>query len=429
MKKLIILIALLFTTLQGQNRIEEIDSLMGAGDYQEIVKRLEGNIVPDSSEYHLWFALGKAYQNMFNYAKAKDALYSAYKFNKFDLPLIMALGKNYVYMGAPYYSLLFFEQAVELQPENQSVLLDLGRSYYDVREFEKSANVYESLLQMDTTNAYFYKQLAQCYYKQRKWSAAISLLEKSFQINPRDANVAFQLGGLLVNQKEYDRAVEVIREGQTHNGYNIQLNKLAAETLFKMRYYDGASNQYELVISQGDSTALNYQKLGFCYYYLESPAVFESPSRDSLFYLNSIKAFSKAVELDSTDALSNVYLGICFKERGEYETSISFLEEGIQLSFPGYLADAYAQLGSSYELDGNYSESIKAYKDAQNYDPTREELTFHLASVYDRHYKDHSVPIMYYKKYLEKVLDGDPSLREYAQSRMDYLIEKQHFGN
>ena len=116
----------------------------------------------------------------------------------------MALGRNYVYMGAPYYSLLFFELAVELQPGHQSVLLALGKSYYDVREHEKSADVFKMLVKQDSSNAYFYKQLAQCCYKLLEWDEAIELLEKSFVINPRDANVAFQLGGLLVNQKRYE---------------------------------------------------------------------------------------------------------------------------------------------------------------------------------------------------------------------------------
>ena len=64
MKKLIIFVALLTTTLQGQIKIEEINLLVGQGDYQEIVERLEGNIVADSTEYQLWFALGKAYDDL-----------------------------------------------------------------------------------------------------------------------------------------------------------------------------------------------------------------------------------------------------------------------------------------------------------------------------------------------------------------------------
>jgi len=409
--------------------LAEVNELWLKGEQLRIIKLLEGNIPRKAECYQHWFLLGKSYDRMSNYAKANEALYQAYEYNKLDLPLIMALGRNYVLLGAPNYSLLFFEQAIDLEPGNQSILLELGNSYYEVRAFDKSARVFSELLEQDSTNAYYYKQLAQCYYKTRKWDEAIELLKKSFDINPRDANVAYQLSGLLVNQNEFEKAFEYIREGLVHNGQHLQLNKLAAETLFKMKHYDSASNQYELIISEGDSSALNYQKLGFCYYFVEREVASKSPTKDSMLFVKSIDAFSKAVQIDTTDALSMVYLGICYKERGEFELSISFLEKGISLSSPGYLADAYAQLGSSYDQNGKFTEAIKSYKKAQEYDHKKESLTFHLAAIYDRYYKDSSVPIMYYKKYLRESFDDDPAFREYAESRLDHLIERQHFEN
>ena len=411
--------------LLGQDKFEEASKEYAVGNYSKVIDILKEQIPEDSSFYNFWYMLGISYQKNHNYNKASEALYTAYKFNKFDIKLNMALGINFKYSGAPSYSILFYKQVYELDSSNTSMLIELADSYFQIKNYNNAINVYKKLVNKDSSNAFFLKELGRCYYRINNVKEAISHLQKSFEINPRDAGVALLLGGLLVNLQQYDEAIKVIQDGLYDNGQSDQLLKLYAETLFKMKRYTSASVQYEAVIEGGDSTAVNYKKLGFCYYLPESMK--PVTENDSLKYLPAIKAFSKAIEKDSSDALSYIYLGICWKEKGEYSRAADLLKWGIELSFPEYLVDAYSQLASGYEISGDYEEAIKAYKKAQEYDSKRRTITFQLASLYDKYYRDKQTPLLYYKKFLSENGDVEAALIDYAKKRIENLNEQMFF--
>ena len=425
MKTLLFLLMILLNLTAGVVDKNRIDELISKGEFVQVIKLLEGNLEDVPENYSLWISLGKAYQGLMNYNKANEALYVAYNYNKSDLLLIMAIGRNYVQMGASQYSLLFFEQAYDMEPDNFNIMIELGQSYYDVRRFEDAKSIYENLVAKDSTNSFYSKQLGMCYYKMNKTDEALHWLEKSFLQNERDGSVALILAGILVNNKKYSEALRILSKSQQHNPSGLQTNKLAAETLFKMQRYDDAAMGYKLVIQQGDSTAGSFQKLGFCFYFAESG----KRQDDSLKYKLAIESFAKAVEKDSADALSYIYLGICYKERKEFKKSIEYIERGIKKSFPSYLSDAYAQLGSSYYMDEQFPLAIRTYQEALKLDPAKTTILFHLAAVYDRYYADKQIAMGYYQKFLTEQMNADLVLKNYAEERCNKLREVIHFRN
>lgn len=430
MEKALLIIFISIGIIVGQDENLKIaDDLFNKGNYLGMTNILESNLPEDSSHVLYWYKLGIAYQKMNNYELAYSALYTAYKFNKFDVDLNLALGRNYNLLGSPNYSLLFFEQAKELDPENPNVLMELANCYGEVGDYQKAIDIYEHLLEIDSLNSYYYKQAGQFSYKLGRIESAISNLERSLMLNPRNVNVALLLSSLYVKTEKLESSLSVVNTGLHYNGNSLPLLKLSAEILFKMKKYDKASIQFESVIKSGDSSSTNYQKLGFCYYLTKNSERIFEVEFDSAGFVPAINAFTKAVEKDSTDALSNIYLGICFKEIGNYTQAIKSINKGIRCSFPTYLSDAYEQLASGYELKGEYTKAIKAYKNAHNHDPQNTSLMFRLAAVYDRYYKDRNVPLLYFRRFLDSSDDLDPLLKKYANDRVSLLTEKLHFEN
>ena len=77
----------------------------------------------------------------------------------------------------------------------------------------------------------------------------------------------------------------------------------------------------------------------------------------------------------------------------------------------------------------DYSEALKFYQDALREKPDKNEIVFYLAAVYDHYYRDKSVAINYYKKFLSSAKTKiDTNLLKYAKSRIDVLIEENHFS-
>ena len=430
MKFFVFIFFIYLCILNGQSRdLSLADMNYSKGNYEKVIEILDNNLIEDSIYSDYWYKLGISYQRLNNYGRAHEALYTAYKFSKFDFSLNIALGRNYYYSGAYNSALLFFRQAYEIDSSNLSLLIDLANCFSEINEYENAIHFYRELITRDSTNAYFYSRIGKCYYKINEDEQALFYLRKAFNKNPHDAATAILLGGLLVNNNDFIDALKVIHQGLNFNGQSFSLLKLSAETLFKMKRYEDAAVQYEAIISAGDSTSTNYKKLGFCRYLPESIKGYEENSKDTTKYLSAIDSFSKAIRKDSTDALSHIYLGICLKERSEYSKSTAFINKGIKLTFPDYLADAYSQLASAYEFNGQYSEAIRAYKKAHDHDPQRRSITFQLASLYDRYYGDKQTPLLYYKKFLSESGNADTALINYAIKRIDYLIEQKHFHN
>ena len=207
----------------------------------------------------------------------------------------------------------------------------------------------------------------------------------------------------------------------------MELNKFAAELYFKLKKYKSAIAKFEQCVFLGDSTADLYRKLGLSYYSLAKGMVSAQIPTDSLLN-EAFKSFTISYKLDNKNPITAMYLGLIYKEKGEYETAVKFFERSTDLIFPSYLDVLFINLGASYELLGELKNAIGAYKEARNYAPEKTEILFYLGSVYDRYYKDKSVALKFYEKFLNRQTDSDPKLVEYAKERMERIKEIIHFS-
>jgi len=406
----------------------DLDSIIKKGEYTKAISLLNKIIENDSSDIDAMIKLGTVYQKKHQYNEAKEILYKAYEYNKFNLPLIMSLGRNYVYMGASSYSLLFFEQALELDPNSLMIKLELGQAYIDSYNYEKAIDVYKNLLEEDSTNSYYYKQLGFSYLKSGNDTEAINYYEKSFGLNNNDGSVATQLAGLYFKHDQLEQAFFITKRGLSNNYRNLVLNRLAAEIMFRMKKYRDAKPQYLALLSMGDTTSFNYQHLGFCNYFMAtSNADSTADSVCTLLLTEAASCFSNAAKIDYKDALSNLYLGICYKELGYFEEAVTSINKAILIAVPNYITDAYSQLGNSYELMSNYPNAIDAYRKGLEYNSDSEQIYFQLAAIFDKYYKDKKVSLLYFKKYLSMTDTEDKPRSEYAKSRIDALTEYVHF--
>lgn len=61
---------------------------------------------------------------------------------------------------------------------------------------------------------------------------------------------------------------------------------------------------------------------------------------------------------------TSLYLGICYKEMGKYDSAIVHLESLIKFLFPSYTSDVFTHLGASYELSKIFSDATYSYTKA-----------------------------------------------------------------
>jgi tetratricopeptide (TPR) repeat protein len=128
-----------------------------------------------------------------------------------------------------------------------------------------------------------------------------------------------------------------------------------------------------------------------------------------------------------SDPAAYYYLGMCYKELKRYDDAIKELSISAKLQQNDFLAEVRTQIAASYYAQKNYSEALKYYQDAFRENPDNKKLIFYIAAVYDHYYKDKTIAIKYYQKYLTLGKDKDKKLVSYAMDRINALVEKNHF--
>ena len=110
-----------------------------------------------------------------------------------------------------------------------------------------------------------------------------------------------------------------------------------------------------------------------------------------------------------------------------YDSAASYFNKSIDSFYPSYVADVYIQLGSVFQKDNQYAKAIKNYRKAFEFAAHRRNILFYLANVYDHYYYDKKPAKNTYQKFLNNNNSSDQKLLDYANLRIEELVEQIHF--
>lgn len=406
----------------------DIKSLLINGDYEEVINILEikqsSNDTLNFSEY---FSLGSAYQRMMNFQQAISAFSEAKKLEPNNIQNLLMLGSCYSSNGNDNYAKFIFTEVLLLDADNKNAKINLSSILLSLDEFEHASKIYESLVKSDSLNAYFYSQLGICKYRDGNKEAAIENFEKSIALNHSNSKTILMLAKLYYSEKKYDETLEILEIGLMHNPNNRYLIKMLADVYYKKDQYHEAILKYLSAITMGDTSAIIYQKLGMSYYYMSFTSSFINTDTRELKLNEGIEALKIALDKDKNDPLNSLYSGLCYKELNEEETAVKYFEETLDKVYPDYLGEVFYNLASSYDKMGDYVNSIQSYKKALDYKPEKQLINFYLANIYDRYYKDKSVAVLYYQKFVDESIEADENLIGYSWNRIKDLSQEAKF--
>ena len=430
MKKVIVLFLLFATIILPQTSDENaIQKLMLQSKYAQVISFLE-NKETNSEElsYSEQFYLAISYQRLVNHNKAIRILSFMSKKNNDDVNTLFAMGESYRALGNDRAAIGIYSKVIEKDSSNIIARIELAKLHIEMKNYDSATNIYNYLVLQDSSNAYYLREFGYSLYKLDSNKEAGKYLRKSLMVNKYDPKTALWLAKIFYDNEQYGESLNLINESLNYNPVYIPLNKLKAETLYKMQLYNSAAVQYQNLIILDDSTSTVFQKLGLCLY--SSVAAQDSLAENEKVgkIKEAIEAFEKSNILDNfTNPLTLTYLGFCFKTLERYTTAIVYLEKALSAMTPDYIDRVYSNLGASYERTNNYSEAIKAFSKSLDYSNENPSTIFRLAAVYDRFYEDKSVALAYYKKYLKKVDSLNDETTEYSESRIEKLEEYLHF--
>jgi len=297
------------------------------------------------------------------------------------------------YQGA----LLYYEQAVELAPENRIYLNELGLLLQTMGEYDKAIGFYNQALTIDLKTlgpehpnvATEYNNLGSAWDSKGEYDKAIALYNKALRIDlktlgPEHPNVATRynnLGSAWKAKAEYDKAIDFYNKalsidlktfGSEHPHVATRYNNLGLAWDSKGEY-DEAIGFYNKAFSillktlgpEHPNVARIYNNLGLAW-------------KAKGEYDTAIEFYNKALSIDlktvgpEHPSVTTKYnnLGSAWDSKGEYDTAIGFYNKALTIGLKTFgpehpnIARIYSNLGGAWTAKGEYNKAIDFFNKA-----------------------------------------------------------------
>jgi len=416
----IVLITFCYRNVNAQNQqngdFNKAKLLTLEGKYSQAIDILLSLDKKDLEDMDILYYLALNYQSLSNYQNASSVLEKALSLKPENVKLMTMLGDNYYSAGRITKADSILSVAYSIDSTDLNILLSLGRVFKKEQSWHRAKKTYRTLAKRDTSNSFYFEQLAYCNIALKDTNSAVVNFQIAHKLNPYNQNTILELSNLYFSQQKLISALRIINDGLKVYPYSPAMWTKRGDINLKMKNYSEAVSEYQKSINLGDSSEINFRNLGISYYWIEK-------------YDSSISSLTRAIKIMKKDPTAYFYLGTSYKGLKQYDKAIENLLRAARLQRNDFLAETLIQIGATFYEQKNYSEALKFYQDALREKPDKNEIVFYLVAVYDHYYRDKSVAINYYKKFLSAAkAQIDTNLLKYAKSRIDVLIEENHFS-
>lgn len=387
---------------------QELDRLILNNEYDKALQLIDSSLTMNRNQPTLYLKRGTILQRKFDYQGALFSLQKALSLdslNKFTVSELADVNTSLsnFRQALPYYKVLY-----ESDTTHTVNALRLARAWFNVRSYREPFGILMSAYQRDSSNLYLNKQLAIASMRTGRDSLAIALFTKVIRQNPSDFSNYSSLVQLYQKKENYPRLVETLEEAIQFFPEESSLLVRLGDAHYAKRIYKKAREPYEKYLAGGDSVPDVLKNLGICYYY-------EKMHREGIYLLE------KSLMLRPNDPVTGLFLGLCYKELGELEESIGYLDFAAKIAVPYYMSDILNQLGNIYLEKKEYRKSVDLLKKAYRVDTTKYEILFKIGNTYDVWQIDKNPAMRYYRFYLESPRDSSEMHRKLTE----YVLERK----
>ena len=342
-----------------------------------------------------------------------DSLISNYQFEKavdilaagdgLSVDILLRRGQCYVKLGSFGDAVVSFERVLQQDSSNFIALNQLGLLYGRNSDFKRALECYHRLINLDPSNSYYCKQAGLMYSASNDLKESRAWLAKALELHPGNAEASVLLGEIFMEMEEYKSVDSVVNRALEYNPQLQTLWALKARSAFEQNKFELVIETVNRILQKSDTTVLYARLLGVSYYRL-------------MAYRSAVDCLIFLLKNEFNPGWVYYYMGVAARAHGKIPSSVTWFRLAIDKSVSGNITTYYAQLAESCEDLGDYQGAIKAYRAAYNFSKDGIWL-YQLARTYDIYYKDKSVALTYYEKYLESD-DTISVARDYARNRL-----------
>ena len=303
-----------------------------------------------------------------------------------------------------------------LKLENKDTMLakawvSLAAIYEEEENPPKAIKYYTRLQESNPNISTYSRKLGRLYRLADSKTDAWRYYAKAYKTNPRDIKCIKGLAELAMANSQGDLADSIIIEGLKIDSTHIGLNLLRAKLKYKVKAYQETAIILESVLGSHDFNAYYHKLYGYALVQIDS-------SDKAIFHL------SKALAITPEDEKVHYYLGTAYEKLEDEKSAIFHFEKAADYAVSSSIDKYFRNLAKLYDQEKDFPKAIEAYKEAYRYgeDP---KMLYYLARASDIYYKDKSIAITYYGRYINSK-DDVKSYKNYATERKRYLQEQMH---
>ena len=289
----------------------------------------------------------------------------------------------------------------------------LADCQYKRANYRESAQLLKAIPE-DSLSHEAFRQLALSYKKLGDIDSYVYWTGQLVGRYPMDGEM---VAGLTLGYVQLEQPQNGLDCGQKYfavDSTNIEVNRALADAYFMDRQFDNASQMYERLLQQGDSTFNTLYSAGM-----------SSTRVDSLE--RAYKYLQLAFLISGMQHQGCAYrLGVVCVDTKRYPEGLNYLKLATDMMQPDTTIMKAITLsqGEGYYLSQHYPEAVEAWKRHLDYNPSSLATYFNIANVYAYVLKDNKQAEDYYRQFLDLARKEDnptPQLTEMIQKSEELL--------
>lgn len=324
--------------------------------------------------------------------------------NYFDtLEGSLLAGRIYEAVGETGRAQLHLENAVNLNPNDIDLLLQLADIYSEQRNFESAISTYEKVLQQRPNRDDVYLKIGDVYLNMMKWNAAITAFQKAYELNPQNEKAYLYMGQAYEELRQFDKAAEAYEKYVSFNPEDkAEVEKRIGLCKMEIEDFEGAAAAFaealkkftqDLDLHENYAQALlkakRYDEAAQKYYELAQL----NPERAEIYFNTvvrmydeakmpekAIEAAQKMVEANPQSDTAHYNLGYLYVRLQRFSEAVEVFKKVIELRPDNDYA--YYNLGYCYNQIKNYREAIKAFQKFVELNPEESNGWFNIGINY-----------------------------------------------
>ena len=270
------------------------------------------------------------------------------------------------------------------------VQMKLANCHYKRANYRESAQLLKTIPE-DSLSHEAFRQLALSYKKLGDLDSYVYWAGQLVARYPMDGEM---VAGLTLGYVQLEQPQNGLECGQKYfavDSTNIEVNRALADAYFMDRQFEKASQMYERLLQQGDSTFNTLYSAGM------------SSSRiDSLE--RAYKYLQLAFLVSGMQHQGCAYrLGVVCVDTQRYPEGLNYLKLATEMMQPDTTTMKAITLsqGEGYYLSQHYPEAVEAWKRHLDYNPSSVATYFNIANVYAYILKDNKLAEDYYRQFID----------------------------